>query len=205
MPLYKIIKPKSDTQILIWEITETLEDLKKGLVLKPESQFRLDGMRSIAHQKGFLSVRQLLKIASLSDANLYYDGTGKPFLNTKQNISISHSHEFAVIALSSKEIGIDIELCQEKIKKIATKFTGFEENHIQNGVVELTVIWAIKEAVFKIINQAGISFKTQLLVEKFDITDEETTCIYKSEGKTRIFEVFLKKIGNYVLAYAFEK
>ncbi len=205
MPLYDIIKPKSDTQILIWKITETVEFLKKDLILKPESQFRLNNMRSIAHQKGFLSVRQLLKTAGLSDADLYYDGTGKPFLNTKQNISISHSHEFAVIALSSKEIGIDIELCQDKIKKIATKFIGFEENHIQNGVVELTVIWAIKEAVFKIINQAGISFKTQLLVEKFDITDEETTCIYKKENTTRTFEVFIEKIENFALAYAFEK
>jgi phosphopantetheinyl transferase len=205
MPLYKIIKPKSDTQILIWEITETFEDLKKDLVLKPESQFRLDGMRSSGHQKGFLSVRQLLKTADLSDANLYYDGTGKPFLDTKQNISISHSHEFAVIALSSKKIGIDIELCQEKIKKIASMFIGFEENHTQNEVVELTVIWAIKEAIFKIINQAGISFKTQLLVEKFDITDEKTSCVYKNEGTTRTFEIFFNKINNYVLAYAFEK
>lgn len=205
MPLYKIIKPKSDTQILIWEITETFEDLKKDLVLKPESQFRLDGMRSSGHQKGFLSVRQLLKTAGLSDANLYYDGTGKPFLDTKQNISISHSHEFAVIALSSKKIGIDIELCQEKIKKIASKFIGFEENHTQNEVVELTVIWAIKEAVFKIINQAGISFKTQLLVKNFDITDEKTNCLYKNEGTTRTFEIFFNKINNYVLAYAFEK
>jgi phosphopantetheinyl transferase len=205
MPLYKTIKPKSDTQILIWEITETVECLKKDLILKPESQLRFDGMRSIIHQKGFLSVRQLLKIIGLSDTDLYYDGTGKPFLNTKQNISISHSHEFVVIALSSKKIGIDIELCQDKIKKIATKFIGFEENHIQNEVVQLTVVWAIKESVFKILNQTGISFKNQFLVTEFDIKDQKTNCIYKKEGITRIFEVFFEKIGNFALAYAFEK
>jgi 4'-phosphopantetheinyl transferase len=205
MPLYDIIKPKSDTQILIWKITETFEDLKKDLILKPESQFRLNNMRSIAHQKGYLSVRQLLKMAGLSDADLYYDNTGKPFLNTKQNISISHSHEFSVIVVSPKKIGIDIELCQDKIKKIATKFVGFEENYIQNEVVQLTIVWAIKEAVFKIMSQTGISFKTQLLVEKFDITDKKTNCIYKKENTTRTFEVFFKKIEHFVLAYAFEK
>ncbi len=205
MPLYDIIKPKSDTQILIWKITETFEDLKKDLILKPESQFRLNNMRSIAHQKGFLSVRQLLKTAGLSDADLYYDNTGKPFLNTKQNISISHSHEFAVIALSSKEIGIDIELCHDKIKKIAKKFVGFEENYIQNEVVQLTIVWAIKEAVFKMMCQTGISFKTHFLVEEFYIKDQKTNCIYKKENTTRTFEVFIEKIENFALAYAFEK
>jgi phosphopantetheinyl transferase len=209
MPLFKTISLKYDTKILIWEITENFENLKKDLILKPESQLRINSMQSNIHQKGFLSIRQLLKIIDLSDADLYYDATGKPFLNTKQNISISHSHEFAVIAISSKKIGIDIELCRDKVLKIATKFIGFEETYIkqtsQDKVIQLTTIWAIKEAVFKILSSSGISFKNQLSVAKFDREDYKANCEYKTTTYKKEFEVFFEEINNFVLAYAFEK
>ena len=59
MPLYKSIVVNSQTIVKIWRIDESYEDLIKSLKLKPESQTRIDGMKSSIHQRGFLSVRHL--------------------------------------------------------------------------------------------------------------------------------------------------
>ena len=94
MGLYKTISVNKTTKVLIWEIKETLEDLKKGIDLTPSSQERLEGMKSDLHQRGFVSVRHLLKEVGYSDKDLMYDGYGKPHLKDGKHISITHSFTF---------------------------------------------------------------------------------------------------------------
>jgi hypothetical protein len=57
MPLHKTINFNSSTQILVWKITESYEDLFDKVVLNERSRLRLGGMKSELHQRGFLSVR----------------------------------------------------------------------------------------------------------------------------------------------------
>ena len=61
MPLYQTIHSNLNTQIYLWKITETEEDLLQGLELTKNATTRLDGMKSISHRKGFLAVRKILK------------------------------------------------------------------------------------------------------------------------------------------------
>ena len=87
----------------------------------------------------------------------YYDEFGKPHLNDGKHITISHSHEFSVIVISDEVIGADLELLKEKTLKIAPRF--MEIFHLENLSYEekmrkATVIWGIKESVFKIKNEA---------------------------------------------------
>ena len=81
MPIYKTISDEGGTTIHIWKIEETFEELRNGLVLTENSISRLSGMKSQLHQKGFLSVRHLLKHAGYEDANLYYNEYGRPSLS----------------------------------------------------------------------------------------------------------------------------
>ena len=76
MPLYKTINPKKNTKIYVWDITESLDDLN-NLNLSQKSDLRLRNMKSELHQKGFLSIRHLLKIAGYADKDLYYNSHGK--------------------------------------------------------------------------------------------------------------------------------
>jgi phosphopantetheinyl transferase len=132
---------------------------------------RLKGMKSESHQKGFLAVRQLLQYLNYSDFDLTYDVTGKPHLtkNNSIHISISHSHEFSAIGISSNPIGIDLEKQRKKILVIASKFAihQLSAKDEQKNIRELTVIWGIKEAIFKIENQVGISFIDHITEEPF--------------------------------------
>ena len=86
--------------------------------LNNASQERINSMKSESHQKGFLAVRMLLQYLGYSDFDLNYDSNGKPHLFDGKYISISHSHEFSAIAVSTNTIGIDLELVKEKTLKM---------------------------------------------------------------------------------------
>ena len=164
MPLHCKIDHDSNTQILVWHITESLASLLHELPLNPTSLLRLEKMKSEQHKRGFLSIRKLLQNAGYQDHDLWYDASGKPFLIDGTHISISHSFEFATIITSNREVGVDIELRREKITAVAQKFSRYEfdylnPDHTTDYIKKLTVIWGAKEAVFKIVNQEGINFK----------------------------------------------
>ncbi|MBP6039117.1 MAG: hypothetical protein KA523_02835, partial [Flavobacterium sp.] len=84
MPLYKIIKINETTTAYFWHITEDVTSLFRAVSLNESSRKRLDGMKSEAHQKGFLAVRMLLQYIGYSDEDLTYDAAGKPHLQVKR-------------------------------------------------------------------------------------------------------------------------
>jgi phosphopantetheinyl transferase len=95
MSLYLHAHPNSHTQLLVWSIDESIAELYGNLVLTEQSQQRIQSMKSDLHQRAFLSVRQLLLQLGYTDADLYYDASGKPHLTDGKYISISHSHQLA--------------------------------------------------------------------------------------------------------------
>jgi len=210
MPLFKTINVSPTTQILVWQITETFEELLQRVVLKEKTQLRLDGMKSEIHQRAFLSVRMLLKELDYTDFELHYDDFGKPFFRDGKHISITHSHQFSSIIVSDETVGIDIEMQREKIIRIADKFVDsefefLEGKKIQEYIRKLTVIWGAKESIFKIRNEKGISFKNHIKVNNFEIEDQKTTAILEFENLKQPFSIFFEEIENFTLVYAFEK
>ena len=208
MPLHKTINFNPTTKILVWNITETLEDLSNGVVLSDKSLARLEGMKSEMHQRGFLSVRKLLESEGYSDLDLYYDEFGKPHLTDGKHISISHSHECSVIIISDRITGIDLELRRDKIKIIADKFV--EPDFVLNRenadyVSKLTVNWGVKEAVFKIRNEPGISFNDHIKVTPFEMSDKQTTAKLQFADVNQDFNIYFDEIDDYTMVYAFEK
>jgi phosphopantetheinyl transferase len=210
MPLYQTITHNSATKIYIWKIEESFETLHNEVILNHKSQVRLNGMKSELHQRGFLSVRKLLQHAGYSDLDLYYDAFGKPHLNDGKHISITHSHEFSAIILSDQNTGIDIERRRDKIINIADKFVDLESRFLDKQahsdyISRLTVIWGVKESVFKICNEPGISFKNHIQVVSFQMNDSRGFAELKMEQVQRFFEIYFEEIENFNLVYAFEK
>lgn len=205
MPLLKTIKHSLETEIFVWKITEKLTDLKTTIQLKPESAARLQGMQSEVHQKAFLCVRKLLETAGYTDFDLWYDASGKPHLSDGKYISISHSHDLACIIISHQKVGIDVEMQRDKILKIANKYIDFSkmdftENKPENITV-LTHIWGAKEAIFKIQNQKGISFKDHIQVAPFQKQDLKTKAVLEFENKKTTFDIYCQEIENFCLVY----
>lgn len=211
MPLYKTINSNPSTQILVWKITETFDELFGAVVLNEKNLIRLNGMKSEMHQRGFLSVRKLLQEAGYSDLDLYYDEFGKPHLKNEKHISITHSHDFSAIIISDEIVGIDIELQRDKIIRIADKFINEKELSrlrsigVQDYIKKLTVKWGAKEAIFKIRNEKGISFKDHIKVNPFEIIDEQGIAELHFGGLVKEFKVYFEEMEGFTLVYAFEK
>jgi 4'-phosphopantetheinyl transferase len=210
MPLHKTINFNATTQILVWKITESYADLLDEVVLNETNHNRLSGMKSVSHQCGFLSVRKLLNESGYDDFDLYYDEFGKPHLKDGRHISITHSHQFSAIIISDQTVGIDIELQREKIIKIAHKFNDDDFHFLkvekkEEYIRKLTIIWGIKESVFKIRNERGISFKEHIKVRAFEIEDSVTTAQLHFDGIFKDFNICFEEIENFTLVYAYEK
>jgi len=210
MPLFKTININPTTQILVWKVTESLEDLVSQVVMKPKTQLRFDGMKSESHKRAFLSVRMLFKEIGVTDFDLHYDEFGKPYLSDHRHISITHSHDFAAIIVSEETVGIDMELQRNKIIRIADKFVDCEFDYLNPEFIEeyikkLTVIWGAKEAIFKIRNEKGISFKDHIQVESFSLIENKTQACLLFDDLKKDFEVNYLEIEGFTLVYAFEK
>lgn len=209
MPLYQKISVDTNSVVLVWKISESFNDLFRAVSLKDNSLARLEGMKSESHQKGFLAVRMLLQEVGYTDFELYYDEFGKPHLSDGKNISISHSFDFSVIMLSDKNVGIDLELRRDLIKKIALKFAEeafvYEcETNSAEYISKLTVIWGVKEAVFKVRNEVGISFKDHIFVSPFEMSQLKTTALLDFMDTKQNFEVHFTEIENYTLVWLWE-
>ena len=209
MPLYKKIQFNSATAIYIWKITESYEQLFAEVSLNPKCQSRITAMKSQLHQRGFLSVRKLLNEAGYTDFDLHYDEFGKPYLQDGKHISITHSHHFSSIIISSETVGIDIELQREKIIRIADKFCDAEFQYLDREktaqyIKKLTIIWGAKEAIFKIRNEKGISFKDHITVNEFNLNQVQTTANLNFNGLETKFNIHFEEVEDFTLVYALE-
>jgi len=98
---------------------------------------------------------------------ILYNNIGRPFLESAF-LSISHSRDIIVIGLNnSNNIGIDVEYFSPKINSIKHKFISKADEMLIdiNDNIHLTVTWSIKEAVYKMENIPGLSFKDNIHVK----------------------------------------
>ena len=204
MPLYKTIKVNKHINVFIWNIKESFSELHKNITLTQKCHDRLAHMKSEIHQRGFLSVRQLLKVAGYEAADLFYDTKGKPHLADGKKISITHSFEFSAIILSEiDEVGIDIELVRDKIQRIGHKFTSYETFYLTEELTrELSIIWCIKESLYKAFAVKGVSFKSHIKVLPFSAKGTNTVAWVFFNGKLAKYKTSYFEVNGFMCAYA---
>jgi len=205
MPLYKTFNPNSQTTVKIWKITESYDDLFEPLNLKPDSLKRVLSMKSDWHQRGFLCARHILRDSGYTDQDLFYDGYGKPHLKDGKCISITHSFLFVGVIISDFEVGIDIEMQRDKIAKIAPKFIDYEFNYLKKDtgtyINELTIIWCIKESLYKLFATPGMVFKDHFLVIPFMIYDTKTIAWIDFKSKKYRYGATFLEFEGFTCAY----
>ena len=208
MPLYKTLTVHKNTKVLIWKIEESIADLQTDIILSENSKTRLDSMKSELHQKGFLSIRHLLKEVGYTDVDVIYDEFGKPHLNDGKFISITHSFTFTAIIVSDEfSVGIDVEKQREKILKIAHKFTPFEEYktiaNVDALISKLTIVWGAKESLYKIYGKKKLLFLHHIFIEDFKFDDKKTTGIIRFNGEESSYTVEFLEFDGFTCVFAF--
>lgn len=151
-----------DYTIILWTIEESKDELLEILNFNPDIIEQISAFNSEKRTLEYLAVRCALKEV-LPNAIISYDNNGKPYLNNcNYNISISHTGHFAAIIISqSHSTGIDIERITERVERVKHKF--LSENELSNidsksERTHLALLWAAKEATYKILNIPQLSF-----------------------------------------------
>ena len=213
MPLHKVVYLSNNAKLYLWKITEDFDTLFNEVPLKDSSLKRLKDMKSESHQKGFLAVRMLLKHLDYTDFDLYYDEFGKPHIKPQGcsikevEISISHSNDFSAVVISEQKVGLDLEQLKEKTLKIAPRF--MDVSHLDNlsqdeKIKKATVVWGIKECIFKIKNEKGISFPNHIFEDDFSFEDKKATATLRFNDKEENFNIQFDAVEDYIFVCAFQ-
>jgi hypothetical protein len=73
---------------------------------------------------------------------------------------------------------------------------------IEDQTIKATVIWGIKEAVFKIKNQSGISFPNHIFESDFNVSDKKTSVQLRFNNEIENFSILFDVFENYAFVCA---
>ena len=206
MPIIEDFAPFPNTRILIWQITETIDILLSKIQLDNSSQQILDLKKKEIHKKQFLAIRNILELMSSEKYLVSYSELGKPYLNSKKNISVTHAGSYAALIVSDKQVGIDLEEFGEKIKKIEKKFLDVELDYpINLSISNLLVYWNIKESIFKSLENKPMDFRKNIIVLPLEKENNKVKSWYINNDEIYSFCSYYKVSKNYTLAYVIKE
>lgn len=206
MPIIEDFAPFPNTRILIWQITETVDILLSKIQLDNSSQQIFDLKKKEIHKKQFLAIRNILELMSSEKYLVSYSELGKPYLNSKKNISVTHSGSYAALIVSDKQVGIDLEEFGEKIKKIEKKFLDVELDYpIDLSISNLLVYWNIKESIFKSLENKPMDFRKNIIVLPLEKENNKVKSWYINNNEIYSFCSYYKVSKNYTLAYVIKE
>lgn len=199
MPLYRNIV-YGNSEIIIWKYDET--ENFDDLVLSENDLAKIQNYHP-KKKAEFLMVRRILS-EKLHGNKILYKEDGEPFLKPKdREISISHSFPYVALALSRQKVGVDLEAFKEKIINIKDKFIRQEEQLFipkHREVEYLTIIWSVKEALYKIHHSNYWSLKKHYEVRPFLLEDlSEISCRVHDEDFSDEFTARAEIFDGYCL------
>jgi phosphopantetheinyl transferase len=161
----------------IWELTESPQELSEYFQFTPLEKSEFEKINAPKRQIEYLATRLLLQKLLGRKTKISYQPDGRPVLEESQfNVSISHSANLVVVLLSDIACGVDAELKNRNIDKIAQRFLhpdemGYIESSDNRRFLQM-LYWCAKEAIFKCSRQHGILFDQQIKIEAFDFEHE---------------------------------
>ncbi len=160
------------------DFTETISEyrLKKAKNYKNEDDRKLSILSSLLLDKA-------LKKHDLSERDMKYtfNAYGKPYFANAEDLhfSISHSGEYAMVVLSDKEIGCDIQQIKDINLSIADRFFTAEERKYVKCTEDFFRIWTLKESFIKAIGK-GLALPLNSFSIK-GLDSDKSYCEYNRE------------------------
>lgn len=200
-----------DSHILgVWKIEEDVDELLGQLMMKPSELEMLESFKNDTRKIQWLSVRVLIRILLGNPAypfEILYDEYNKPNLvESKYNVSISHSKNKAAVLLSQRDkLGIDIEHIHPKIERVINKFLSPAEIEAAPKGFEIEyyhVCWCTKEALYKLNGRHGINFIDDIKIKPFSYNERGTlNAEMRINDEWHSMEMNYFRINEYMLVY----
>ncbi len=166
MKSYQTIEQKGVSIYLMETIKFDAEN--QHLHLLESEKKRHESIRN-QHKKNEFSTTRKLKYLLFGNLEIIYRQDGSPFIKEIDSyLSISHSNDYVGIAVSRDRLGFDLELISDKATRVAKKFCNTTESLIFDidSPFEMSLLWSFKESLYKISDIRGLSFLTDIFIEK---------------------------------------
>ncbi|MBP7504143.1 MAG: 4'-phosphopantetheinyl transferase superfamily protein [Prolixibacteraceae bacterium] len=189
MPLLQTIITE-EYALGVWLLSEQEEEWRQllqaarpGFALPPH-------LRSEKQRREFAATRLLLHALLGEIPDMAYAHTGKPFLpGDTRHISLSHSASLAAAILSPFPAGIDTEETTRHVESIAPRFLSDQEldwtTHTPNPRKAQIFCWSAKESLYKMMDQPGADFRSQLHIPPTPLTMTGTTTASFSKNQSQ--------------------
>ncbi len=185
-----LINRQKNYTLGIWEISESLEEIKKSI---NDDNYKL--FKSLKRQKEYICTRLLLREID-PNLSITYNKWGAPTINTNKNISISHSKNIIAIIISKKNVALDIEMISKNPLKIKDKFLSIFDN-ISHSIEETTLAWSAKETIFKLHQKGDIDYKSDIQIKEINYDENQITVLFNDNNIVLNYN----KLNNHFLVY----
>jgi len=201
MPL--ILKETNDqASIACWETTEDLLFFEEQLPYRSSAANEQRKVQQMSARMALFQLDPKFPFSSVLMAN-----NRKPELEDRSmEFSLTHTQKMAAAILSSShKVGIDVENIDPRVLKIENKFLhpdeikglSFDE---KERVSELTLMWTIKETVFKCFGRSAIDFSHDILVKEISHDHGIAKIDFLPLGIENAI-VYYKKLAGHWLSY----
>ncbi len=169
---------------LIWHCSEDINFFRSKLNLTNYELEILAKRKNSKKALEFLCSRLLLRLCKLDPNDLSYNEFGAPILKSGKFISISHCKNYVTLLLSNQSCGVDIETKRKQILNIKHKFLNQTDinNISMENISDITLIWTLKEAIYKLCQYPGINFKDQIFISTIDIKNNLANAYVDIDG-----------------------
>ena len=171
MPVYLKIDAENGNRVMVWQITESLNELHAMVHLSEQDEATLNSFRFEPRKREWLAVRVLVKELLGDDYTIFYKDSGAPFFKDKNlHIGISHTNGFAGVSIAPFATALDMEKASPRIERVCQRFVRADELAFipENMRVEyFNAIWASKETLFKLFDRKDVVFKERFVIAPF--------------------------------------
>jgi phosphopantetheinyl transferase len=168
--------------------------------LTPVEIERLIGFSHLSRKREFVATR-ILRNELFGAEHIHYDQNGAPYIEKEGFISISHSNTTAALAFnSSYPVGLDLELLNDKARRVHSKFLSLEEIQLfdTNSDEQMTQCWSAKECLYKLAGHKQIDFKKNLRLSPLDQHRYLGAIHYEQKIRSVEIDTFVK--GNLIIS-----
>ena len=174
--------------------------LKETFLFDDEME-KLSNLKNEKRRLEFYAVRFLRNQKNIP-FSIAYSPIGAPYLvGSPMHVGISHSNDLVGLALAPFKIGLDIELISDRILTIKNRFTTSQEVALfsYTEAVNLTIIWTIKEVLYKLAGRLEINLISELMINSVD--GDTANCLFLSAEGWRSVAVKFQEKNDYIISF----
>ena len=192
-----------NAEIALWKATEDTGFFKESLI---EQDFPTHAVEQINHpEKIHQWYASRFLLCRIYPAAIQLYSQRKPYLFNGPEISFSHSQDVVAVQISHYKSGIDVQWADPKLKRISQRFLSdvdLETVKTSDEIISLSIIWSIKEAVFKYYG-TDMRFK-DIEVTHYDSVSDIALAAANRNGENRTHKLIVDYIDGMSLAYVIE-